>query len=113
MPFVSPSEREALSGWKMGVWTKNECGQKNLSVLSTTVGVECGVWSVECDSAVSGEPPVSLTCRRKFKIYKEICGVIFPFGHRSLHFMNFYLSKFFINLFTILRCVRALLLLIG
>ena len=36
---------------------KFECGQKNLSVLSTSVGVECGVWSVECDSAVSGEPP--------------------------------------------------------
>ena len=43
---------------KKWVWTKkNECGQKNLSVLSTTVGVERGVWSVECDSAVSGEPP--------------------------------------------------------
>ena len=35
-----------------------ECGQKNLSVLSMTVGVECGVLSVECDSAVSGEPPI-------------------------------------------------------
>ena len=41
--------------WECG--QKNECGQINLSVLSTTVGVECGVWSVECDSAVSGEPP--------------------------------------------------------
>ena len=40
---------------------KFECGQKNLSVLSTSVGVECGVWSVECDSAVSGEPPL-VTC---------------------------------------------------
>ena len=63
---------------------KNECGQENLSVLSVSVSVECGVWSVsvseecgvwsvececgvwsvECgvwsvdyDSAVSGEPP--------------------------------------------------------
>ena len=41
--------------WECG--QKYECGQKNMSVLSTTVGVECGVLSVECDSAVSGEPP--------------------------------------------------------
>ena len=43
---------------------KNECGQEIMSVLSTSVGVECGVWSVECDSAVSGEPPyVHVTSR--------------------------------------------------
>jgi hypothetical protein len=27
-------------------------------VLSMSVSVECGVWSVEYDSAVSGEPPI-------------------------------------------------------
>ena len=56
---------------EMRVWTKNvsvdkkiECGQKKiddvqkfLSVLSMSVSVGCGVWSVEYDSAVSGEPP--------------------------------------------------------
>jgi hypothetical protein len=31
--------------------------QKKLRVLSMSVSVECGVWSVEYDSAVSGEPP--------------------------------------------------------
>ena len=28
-----------------------------MSVLSASVSVECGVWTVDCDSAVSGEPP--------------------------------------------------------
>ena len=51
--FVSLPEREVLSGSKMGVWSKK------LSVLSVSVSVECGVWSVEYDSAVSGEPPSS------------------------------------------------------
>ena len=70
--FVSPPEREEPSGCVRGVWTKNnecgrkkkrvcdkkkECGQEVMSVLSTSVGVECGVWSVVCDSAVSGELP--------------------------------------------------------
>ena len=36
---------------------KIECGQENLSVLSVSVSVECGVWTVDYDSAVSGEPP--------------------------------------------------------
>jgi hypothetical protein len=44
------------------VWIKKiECAQRFLSVLSMSVGVdsvECGVWSVEYDSAVSGEPPL-------------------------------------------------------
>ena len=31
--------------------------KKKLSVLGVNVSVECGVWSVEYDSAVSGEPP--------------------------------------------------------
>ena len=39
---------------------KIECGQENLSVLSVSVSVECGVWTVDYDSAVSGEPPVWL-----------------------------------------------------
>ena len=39
---------------------KIECAQRFLSVLSMSVGVECGVWSVEYDSAVSGEPPVNV-----------------------------------------------------
>ena len=40
------------------MWIKKiECAQRFLSVLSMSVGVECGVWSVEYDSAVSGEPP--------------------------------------------------------
>ena len=34
---------------------KNECGQKKLSVLSTTVGVECGVLSVTVPYL--GNPP--------------------------------------------------------
>ena len=40
---------------------KNECGQKKMSVLSVSVSVECGVWSVEYDSAVSGEPPLQVS----------------------------------------------------
>ena len=36
---------------------KIECGQKKLSVLSVSVSVDCGVWTVDRDSAVSGEPP--------------------------------------------------------
>ena len=44
------------------MWIKKiECAQRFLSVLSMSVGVECGVWSVECDSAVSGEPPGIVT----------------------------------------------------
>ena len=40
------------------MWAKkNECGQENLSVLSVSVSVDCGVWTVDYDSAVSGEPP--------------------------------------------------------
>ena len=40
------------------MWAKkNECGQENLSVLSVSVSVECGLWTVDYDSAVSGEPP--------------------------------------------------------
>ena len=40
------------------MWAKkNECGQENLSVLSLSVSVDCGVWTVDYDSAVSGEPP--------------------------------------------------------
>ena len=42
------------------MWAKkNECGQENLSVLSVSVSVDCGVWTVDYDSAVSGEPPYS------------------------------------------------------
>ena len=37
---------------------KIECGQKKLSVLSVSVSVDCGVWTVDHDSAVSGEPPL-------------------------------------------------------
>ena len=41
------------------MWTKKiECVQNFSSMLSTSVGVECGVLSVEYDSAVSGEPPL-------------------------------------------------------
>ena len=41
------------------MWAKkNECGQENLSVLSVSVSVDCGVWTVDYDSAVSGEPPL-------------------------------------------------------
>ena len=36
---------------------KNEIGQENLSVLSVSVSVDCGLWTVDYDSAVSGEPP--------------------------------------------------------
>ena len=42
------------------MWAKkNECGQENLSVLSVSVSVsvDCGLWTVDYDSAVSGEPP--------------------------------------------------------
>ena len=39
------------------MWAKkNECGQENLSVLSVSVSVECGLWIVDYDSAVSGNP---------------------------------------------------------
>jgi hypothetical protein len=42
------------------VWIiKNGCAQKILSVSSPSVSVECGVWSVEYDSAVSGVPPIN------------------------------------------------------
>ena len=42
------------------MWAKkNECGQENLSVLSVSVSVDCGLWTVDYDSAVSGEPPVN------------------------------------------------------
>ena len=41
----------------MSVGQKNEYGQKILSVLSVSVSVECGVWSVDYDSAVSGGTP--------------------------------------------------------
>ena len=36
---------------------KNECGQKKMSVLRASVTVECGVWTLDYESAVSGEPP--------------------------------------------------------
>ena len=53
------STRKGSAEWieNGSVVKKNECGQKKMSVLSVSVSVECGVWSVECDSAVSGEPP--------------------------------------------------------
>ena len=57
--FVSPLEREALSvdekKWLCA--KKNECGQKKMSVLRVSVSVECGVWTLDYESAVSGEPP--------------------------------------------------------
>jgi hypothetical protein len=41
------------------VWTKKlDCAKRFSSVLSMSVSVECGVLSVEYDSAVSGEPPL-------------------------------------------------------
>ena len=42
---------------------KNECGQKKMSVLRVSVTVECGVWTVDYDSAVSGEPPPTMANR--------------------------------------------------
>ena len=40
------------------MWAKkNKCGQENLSVLSVSVSVDCRLWTVDYDSAVSGEPP--------------------------------------------------------
>ena len=42
----------------MTVCKKNECGQKKMSVLRVSVSVECGVWTLDYESAVSGEPPV-------------------------------------------------------
>ena len=48
------------------MWAKkNECGQEILSVLSVSVSVECGVWTVDYDSAVSGEPPQRSTVNGK------------------------------------------------
>ena len=47
----------------MSVGQKNECGQENLSVLSVSVSVDCGLWTVDYDSAVSGEPLFFLTSR--------------------------------------------------
>ena len=47
---------------------KNECAQRFLSVLSMSVSVECGVLSVEYDSAVSGEPPLYYSNRDEINI---------------------------------------------
>ena len=43
----------------MSMDEKNESGQENLSVLSVCVSVDCGLWTVDYDSAVSGEPPLT------------------------------------------------------
>ena len=54
------STRKGSAEWieNGSVVKKNECGPKKMSVLSVSVSVDCGVWSVEYDSAVSGEPPI-------------------------------------------------------
>ena len=70
---------------------KFECGQKNLSVLSTNVGVECGVWSVECDSAVSGEPP-PLDIRHQLQVRVNRVQIV---KNNNLIYLGFYHLQLF------------------
>ena len=58
------STRKGSAEWieNGSVVKKNECGQKKMSVLSVSVSVECGVWSVEYDSAV-WNPPQNAECK--------------------------------------------------